>query len=195
MRFTPKQLRFIDEYLVDLNGKQAAIRAGYAPGSAEVSASKLLRLAKVQQAIGALRAKLAAATGITAERVLNELAKLAFADIRKILRWRSGVLTEIENGDGEMEATFAADVELVASDDLDEATAAAVKEVSLSATRALKVKLYDKRQALNDLGRHLGLFDRKPAPPAKPVAPRPERPQGVTDDWTADLDHASATRQ
>lgn len=194
MPFTTKQLAFITEYLVDLNGKQAAIRAGYAPGSAEVTASKLLRLAKVQQAIGAARAKLSAATGITAERVLNELAKIAFTDIRKLVRWRSGVLTEVENDDGEMEVTFAADVELVASDDLDEATAAAVKEVSITATRQLKVKLHDKRQALVDLGRHLGLFDRKPAKPERPAAQEPAKPQGLTDDWAVDLDHGT-TRQ
>ena len=51
MTLTPKQARFVEEYLIDLNGKQAAIRAGYSPGTAEVQASRLLRNAKVRFAL------------------------------------------------------------------------------------------------------------------------------------------------
>lgn len=195
MRLTAKQLAFIDQYLVDLNGKRAAIRAGYARGSAEVTASKLLRLAKVQQAIGVARAKLAAATGITAERVVNELAKIAFVDVRKIVGWRSDAVAEVENPDtGEMELVHRTDVAMRSSADLDPDTAAAVKEVSVSLTGTLKVKLYDKRQALNDLGRHLGLFDKKPAqPPKAPDKGDTKQHPTVPDAWADDLDHT--TRQ
>lgn len=74
-----KQRKFVAEYVVDCNGKQAAIRAGYAPHSAEVTASKLLRQTKVADAVAAERAKLQVLTGITASRVLAELEGMAFA--------------------------------------------------------------------------------------------------------------------
>lgn len=64
---TPKQQRFVLEYLKDQNGKQAAIRAGYAPGSAEVQACRLLRNAQVRAAVDAGQARLAKKAEITVE--------------------------------------------------------------------------------------------------------------------------------
>src|SRR4051794_11457661 len=59
---TPKQQRFVEEYVVDLNGKHAAIRAGYSATSAEGQASRLLSDAKVQQAVSALQGQRAERT-------------------------------------------------------------------------------------------------------------------------------------
>lgn len=73
----PRQAAFVREYLVDFNGKQAAIRAGYAAGSAEVQASRLLTVAKVQQAIKAGQQKLAEATETEAEWVRRRLKEEA----------------------------------------------------------------------------------------------------------------------
>lgn len=70
---TPKQQRFIQEYLIDLNGAQAAIRAGYAPGSAKVRASRLLDNPAVADAIAARRAVLEQETGVTQQWVLQKL--------------------------------------------------------------------------------------------------------------------------
>ena len=72
-----KQATFAKEYMVDLNGKQAAIRAGYAQGCAEVTAAKLLRHAKVKAAIDKLMDKRSSDTGITAEYVLRGIKELA----------------------------------------------------------------------------------------------------------------------
>lgn len=70
---SPRQKRFVDEYLVDLNGKAAAIRAGYAAGqSAEVQASRLLSDAKIKAAIAAAGAKTAERTAITKDWVVRE---------------------------------------------------------------------------------------------------------------------------
>lgn len=77
---TSRQQRFVDEYLIDLNGTQAAIRAGYAAGSADVSAAKLLGNARVSRSIAAAKEERAKKTGITQERVLRELELLAFSD-------------------------------------------------------------------------------------------------------------------
>ena len=69
---TPKQQAFVAEYLIDLNGKQAAIRVGYAPGSAEVQASRLLSNDKVAAAVAEAKAKRATECGIDAAWVLRE---------------------------------------------------------------------------------------------------------------------------
>ncbi|HEX4194789.1 MAG TPA: terminase small subunit, partial [Stellaceae bacterium] len=83
----PRQVFFVEQYLIDLNGKAAAIRAGYAPDAAAVRAAKLLRRAAVRQAVAAAMAARAARTAITAERVIGEYARIAFSDWRHFADW------------------------------------------------------------------------------------------------------------
>ena len=78
-KFTPKQQAFIREYLVDLNGSAAAVRAGYAPNSAVVTASRLLTNANIQTELKKAIDKRSQQTEVTAARVITELAKIAFA--------------------------------------------------------------------------------------------------------------------
>lgn len=80
MTLKDSQQRFIEEYLVDNNGTQAAIRAGYSVNTAASQASRLLRNAQVRAALDAAIAEQSERTGITADRVLQEYADLAFAD-------------------------------------------------------------------------------------------------------------------
>jgi phage terminase small subunit len=82
----PRQRLFVEQYLVDLNGKAAAIRAGYARDPA-VRAARLLRRADVKAAIAAAMAARAGRTGVTPERVLAEYAAIAFADLRRFADW------------------------------------------------------------------------------------------------------------
>lgn len=72
-KLTPRQEEFCHQYIVDLNGTQAAIRAGYAQGSAEVTASQLLRIPKVRQVIDELKAERQQRTQITADWVLEKI--------------------------------------------------------------------------------------------------------------------------
>ena len=74
-----KQKRFVSEYIIDLNAKQAAIRAGYSPKTAEVQASRLLSLVKVQTEISKAMEDRGKRTGVTQDRVLAELSAIAFA--------------------------------------------------------------------------------------------------------------------
>ena len=101
-------------------------------------------------------------TDITADRVLKELAKIGFADIRKAVKWQSAMITEEDNPDGGdiavIKTVVTNTVQMVASDELDDETAAAIAEVSQNATGGVKIKLHDKRAALVDIGRHLGMF-------------------------------------
>ena len=78
-KLTAKQQRFCDEYLIDLNATQAAIRAGYSPKTAEQLAYQLLQKTSVQNHISELQKKREERTEITQDSVLHELALIAFA--------------------------------------------------------------------------------------------------------------------
>ena len=84
---TSKQQVFVDEYLIDLNATQAAIRAGYSAKSADKIASELLGKTRVSEAVNEAMAKRSESTEITAERVLQEYALIAFADPRDTAAW------------------------------------------------------------------------------------------------------------
>lgn len=137
---TAKQQRFVDEYLIDLNGTQAAIRAGYSAPTAQEQSSRLLSNVMVQNAISERQEALKEKTGITQERVVQEYAKLAFLDIRKAFR-----------ADGKPKPIL----------ELDDDTAAAVAAFELQEDGQLRVKLSDKVKALDSLAKHLGMFTEK----------------------------------
>ena len=79
------QRRFAEEYIIDLCGKQAAIRAGYKPKHADAQASKLLTHPKVSAYVEYRMAQHSKRTGVTQERILRELAKIAFADATDLI--------------------------------------------------------------------------------------------------------------
>lgn len=87
-KLTAKQQRFVEEYLLDLNGKQAAIRAGYSRKTAEVQASRLLSNAKVAAAIAAAQAARSERTEITADMVLQHWWGIATADANQLIQLR-----------------------------------------------------------------------------------------------------------
>lgn len=161
MALTPKQQRFVDEYMIDLNGTQAAIRAGYAESGARTEGARLLANANVAAAIAAVQAERAQRTEITADRVLRELARIGFADLRKLLKW-TGNQPQMDEAECEetedIEITAANFIRLFDSDQLDDDTAAAISEISQTRDGSLKVKLHDKQAALVAIGRHLGMF-------------------------------------
>jgi phage terminase small subunit len=77
-----KQAAFVQEYLIDRNGKQAAIRAGYAPKNAEITASKLLRLAKVDRVVTSELERMADKFKVSRERNVKELARMAYYNLQ-----------------------------------------------------------------------------------------------------------------
>lgn len=87
---TPRQQRFVDEYLVDLNATQAAIRAGYSPGTAGAIGFALLQKPEIEAGIAAARLKQQERTQITADRVVSELAMIALADARELVEYIVG---------------------------------------------------------------------------------------------------------
>lgn len=83
-KLTDKQAAFVREYLVDKNGSRAAVRAGFSAANADRIAVELLSKTHVRAAVDAALADMAERTGITAERILRERARLAFFDVRKL---------------------------------------------------------------------------------------------------------------
>jgi hypothetical protein len=79
---------FVREYLVDLNGRQAAIRAGYSPQSARFTASELLAKTDVQETVAKAMAERGERTGITADRVLQRFWAIATADPNELIELR-----------------------------------------------------------------------------------------------------------
>jgi phage terminase small subunit len=149
---TDKQQRFVEEYLIDLNATQAAIRAGYSEESARSIGSENLTKPDIQSAIAEARAKLTEAAQITQERVLREYAKLAFLDIRKAFD-EDGNLKSIHEIDDDTAAAISGIEIDVKSTELD--------GDALNTSRIHKLKLSDKKAALDSIGRHLGMFTDK----------------------------------
>jgi phage terminase small subunit len=151
----------VEEYIVDLNGKQAAIRAGYSPKTAEVQASRLLSFAKVRKAIKAAMDSRSRRTGITADRVVLELEKLAFSNIFDFIELRSDGSVQIDllrATRNRAAAIYEVTVKVHAESSSDEARSA----------KLIQIELCNKLKALDMLARHLGMF---------PMAGRRSRPR------------------
>ena len=140
---TPKQALFVQEYLIDLNATQAAIRAGYSAKTAKQIGQEVLTKLDIKKAIDDAISERGKRTEITQDRILRELARIAFADPRSVFEWGPGGVT------------------LKDSASLSDDDAVAVSEVSQTITEgggSVKGKMYDKQRALELLGRHLGMF-------------------------------------
>lgn len=146
---TPKQERFVEEYLVDLNATQAAKLAGYSEKTAHRIGAENLQKPAIAKAIAEARHKLSERTEITQERILQEYAKIGFSNITSYVRQQEG------------ERPF------VDLDDLTEEQSAAISEVTIKsqmmgdtpiAIEEIKFKLWDKLNALEKMGKHLGMF-------------------------------------
>jgi phage terminase small subunit len=140
---TTKQERFKEEYLKDLNGRRAAIEAGYSPKTANEQASRLLTKVNIQEALSRRWQEIQEGNGIDAEKVIAELSRLAFSNMRDYVSW---------GPDG---------VRLKDSEELSADATAAVVEVIETHTkegRSVRFKLADKKGALDSLAKYFGLF-------------------------------------
>jgi phage terminase small subunit len=88
MALSPRQQRFVEEYLVDLNSTQAAIRAGYAPKDADVTGPRLLGVIGIREAIATARQAMSERTEITADSVLKRWYQIAMGDPRGLVEYR-----------------------------------------------------------------------------------------------------------
>lgn len=148
MALTPKQQRFVDEYLVDLNATQAAIRAGYNEKTAKQQGSRLLTKVDVSDAIATSRQTLSNSTGVSASRVIEEYRRIAFGNMRDYMHWsgQDAGFIDSESLTDEQHAVIA------------EVQAEEIQMGEEVTKRKIKVKLHDKLKALDALAKHLGLF-------------------------------------
>lgn len=147
MALTPKQKRFVAEYLVDLNATAAAKRAGYSEKTACEQAARLLANVKVQTAVQEAKQARQERTEITQDMVLREMSKLAFFDIRKMFDKNRKPLDISELDADTAAALVGLDVQDVTDNDGN--YVGFVK----------KYKMADKIRALELLGKHLGAWE------------------------------------
>ncbi|MCH7333470.1 terminase small subunit [Acinetobacter modestus] len=151
MALRGKQQRFVDEYLVDRNATQAAIRAGYSAKTAYSIGEENLRKPEVKKAIEIGEAEIAERTKITQDMVIKELAKIGFSNMLDYINVTEG---------GDPVTDFSA---------LTRDQAAAISEITVEEytegrgedarnVKRTKFKLSEKRSALVDIGKHLGMF-------------------------------------
>ena len=175
---TPKKRAFAQEYLIDLNATQAAVRAGYSKKTANEQGARLLADVSVRTLIEEAMKARAERTQITQDMVLNELAKIGFADIRKG-GTRGGTEPRAQTRqDGETLVEPYHGLQLGAAEKVDDSTAAAIAEIS-QGKEGLKVKFHDKKGALVDIGRHLGMFRDKMEVTGKDGKDLVPEPKGV----------------
>ncbi len=143
---TAKQKRFCEEYLIDLNATQAAIRAGYSPESAQQIGAENLSKPVIRARIDTEIAERSRRTGVNADRVVQELAKIAFVKATDIIDPNTATVRD-------------------SATEEDKACIAAVKFKSSSGESSdsveREIRMCDKLKALELLGKHLGMFTDK----------------------------------
>lgn len=144
-KLTVKQQRFINEYLIDLNATQAAIRAGYSVKTANEQGAQNLAKLSIQQAISEKMAERSRRTGVNQDRVVLELAKIAFVKITDVVDLE-GRIREDANED---------DLACIESMKYKES------ESDTSSSVGREVKISSKLKALELLGKHLGMWNDK----------------------------------
>ncbi len=150
-KLTLKQEKFCEEYLVDLNATQAAIRAGYSEKRAKETGCENVTKRNIQEKIQELRKEVSKNTGITVERVLEEEALIAFYDLREIFDSDEG--TPISPHElPEKVARALAGIEVT------ERVLKSFDGVGSVVEVKYKYKFNDKGRALERIGRHLGMF-------------------------------------
>ena len=147
-KLTARQKKFVEEYLIDLNATQAAIRAGYSTESAKEIGCENLTKPNVKAEIDKAIAERSRRTGINQDRVLRELAKIAFVNPGDVINLN--------------QATVKSDAK---EEDLAAIASVKIKNIPTEDGEITEreIKLCDKLKALDLLGKHLGIYDKKDA--------------------------------
>ena len=144
---SPKQQRFVDEYLVDLNATKAYVRAGYSATGAEQGASRLLSLVKVQRAVASRQKAQVADSALSASRILEELRRLALVDVRDFFT-PEGKLKPIKDLTPEQGACLASFEVIIKNAEAGDGVTDTVH----------KIRLWSKEKALEMLAKHFALL-------------------------------------
>lgn len=147
---TPRQKCFVAEYLIDLNATKAAIRAGYNPNSASVTASDMLAKANIAAMVARAMEQRASRVQMTADSVLHEMSLLSHSNIDHYIVDDDGRVVLTEGApDGAMAAVQSVRRKKTIRED---------KDGNCTVTYDVEIKLWDKPTPLKLMGRHTGLF-------------------------------------
>jgi phage terminase small subunit len=150
---TPKQGRFVEEYLVDCNATQAALRAGYSPKGASVRGAVLLTNSKVLMRLSNLRKAQFVRTEVTSDMVVSELASIGFSNPGKFFKFLNGtVILDFSKMTEEDSKSIA---EIQQEEYLEKGRLGAARMV-----RKTRIKFHNKLPALEALAKHTGVYDR-----------------------------------
>lgn len=149
-KLTKRQLLFCQEYCVDFNGTQAAIRAGLSEKSAKVQASRLLTKDNIRTEVKRITTERLTQIGVNPLRILTEYTRIAFGDLRKLYDENGRLKAPHELTDEE--AAMLSSIEVYEEFGYDKEG----EKTHIGDTK--KVKLWDKPKALEALARHLSLF-------------------------------------
>ncbi len=140
---TRKQKLFVQEYLIDLNATQAAIRAGYSPDTAGEIGSENLKKPDIRASIDRAMAERSRRLGLNQDRILLELAKIALLNPQQVVNLNDATIRE---------DALPEDLAAVAS--------VKVKRFPTKEGEGIEreIKFYDKSKALELAGKHLGMF-------------------------------------
>lgn len=155
---SPKHRRFVIEYLVDMNGKRAAIRAGYSPISAESTASTILSDPKVRAAVDAALEQRAQEAGATMGEVMLLLTRIAKADLRRVVDEDGRVLPLHEIPEDLATAISSIEVDELFDTIESEGPRGGIRRDRIQVGFTRKVKLWDKNKAAELLGRALRMW-------------------------------------
>jgi len=164
MELTPKQAAFVREYLIDLNATQAAIRAGFSEKTAGRQAVELLNKTHVKAAVDAASAKRAEKLEISAERVLTEISRMAFYDPLDLIEIIRDALPDEIADDVKLSEDGKIITGLRCAQDikhLPENVRRAIVGWGYDRNQNFTIKLADKSKALDQLARHLALYNDK----------------------------------
>lgn len=177
-----KRARFVEEYLIDLNATQAAVRSGYSPHSAGVEGCRLLRNANVRAHVDMAMAERSKRTGVNADRILDELGKIAFVNPADALDLNEAMILP------EASADDTAAIQYI------KCKRSSFGNNGESVER--EVKFHDKLKALDMAGRHIGMWSDKRGSGGgdenelntgvvllPPVLPEPVPPENVLSDF------------
>ncbi len=175
-----RQRRFVQEYLVDLNATQAAIRSGYSARTAEAQASRLLRNVKVAKAIQQGMDKRANRLEITADKVLQEIAKLAFSNMLDYISVGSDGSSVVDLSGLDRDRA-AAIQEVIVEEYMERSGFDEDGKPTSERVKRVRFKLTDKGANLERLGKHLKLFTEKQEVTGKDGGPIDYRPRIIVD--------------
>ncbi len=149
MELTRKQIAFCNEYLIDYNATQAALRAGYSKRAAPSQGSTLLHNQKVQVFLDKRRDQILKVTDVNTERVVRELANIAFSNVTDFVKVDKNSVT-------------LTDWSLLSKEQT------ACIESVCQTKEGYRLKLYNKPAAIEQLGKYLNMFNREPEVPVEP---------------------------